>query len=144
MWSGRVSQVHGSLIAGRSAYSVEFRMLSARSLKQPSLHYPDWYVRLNRCGDHYRKHQKRFSKTLARTGRAPVDFGDDFESEPKSITWRHGRPQTDCCQHLDNNSGSRNKKQQGSKLLSSSSSQPNSCRRTVGSTLPELQRENHL
>jgi hypothetical protein len=38
---------------------------------------------MDRCeDDHCRKNQKLFSKTLARTGRAPVDYRDGYESKP--------------------------------------------------------------
>jgi hypothetical protein len=40
MWCGRLPQVHWTLIAGRGAPSVTFRMLRQISCRSPSLHYP--------------------------------------------------------------------------------------------------------
>jgi hypothetical protein len=68
MWSGCLPQVRWTLIDSRDASSVTFQIRASTLLKQPSLHYPDRSVRLDRCEDDYcRKNQKLFSKTSAQT-----------------------------------------------------------------------------
>jgi hypothetical protein len=48
--------------------AVTFRIPPCRLLKQPSLRYPDRFVRLDRCeDDHYSKNQKLSSKISAQT-----------------------------------------------------------------------------
>ena len=69
MWSGRLPQVHWTLIAGRGASSVTFRMQRARppEVAEPALPRID-FVRLDRReDDSCRKNQKLFSKTSAQT-----------------------------------------------------------------------------